>query len=448
MFSFFKKRKKKKNEEEMIEETVVEAEESEEDEAQDLADEAESESPSDESGEDSPDEASGEPVSELEPVILTEEADSEGSAEISLDDEVLEDSTEEEERAEDNSDDSEQVASEDISDEVSEELSNEASPDLETEEAEEATEEPEKKRGGFKSLFAGLNKTRKKIGDQLDNLLNNYDEIDEDLYEEIEDILITADIGMKCTMELIDLLKEELVQRKVKDASKVKGVLRDVMADYLKLDGQMELVTKSPTVILVIGVNGAGKTTSIGKISHRLKSEGKKVVLAAADTFRAAAIDQLKVWAERADVSFVAHSEGSDPSAVIFDGIKSAQAKNADVLICDTAGRLHNKVNLMNELNKMFRIIEREYPEANKEVLLVLDATTGQNAVNQAKEFLQTAGITGLVVTKLDGTAKGGFIFAIKSELGIPVKLIGVGEKIEDLQTFDPETYASAILNL
>ncbi len=328
------------------------------------------------------------------------------------------------------------------------ERSGEISPKDEVDLTEEAEEESEKKQGGFKSLFSGLNKTRKKIGDQLDNLLNNYDEIDDDLYEEIEDILITADIGMKCTMELIDNLKEELVNRKVKDASKVKSVLRDVMADYLKSDEEIALATKSPTVILVIGVNGAGKTTSIGKISHRLKSEGKKVVLAAADTFRAAAIDQLRVWAERSEVAFVAHSEGSDPSAVIFDGIKSAQAKNADVLICDTAGRLHNKVNLMNELNKMFRIIEREYPEAHKEVLLVLDATTGQNAVNQAKEFLQSAGITGLVVTKLDGTAKGGFVFAIKSELGIPVKLIGVGEKIEDLQTFDAETYASAILNL
>ncbi len=355
--------------------------------------------------------------SEATPVISTEVSDSERSGEISL-----------------------EQASE----------SEEQEPDIEEEPATEQEEEPapEKKQGGFKSLFSGLNKTRKKIGDQLDNLLNNYDEIDDDLYEEIEDILITADIGMKCTMELIDNLKEELVNRKVKDASQVKLVLRDVMAEYLKTDDEIELATKSPSVILVIGVNGAGKTTSIGKISHKLKSDGKKVVLAAADTFRAAAIDQLRVWAERSEVAFVAHKEGSDPSAVIFDGIKSAQAKNADVLICDTAGRLHNKVNLMNELNKMFRIIEREYPEAHKEVLLVLDATTGQNAVNQAKEFLQSAGITGLVVTKLDGTAKGGFVFAIKSELGIPVKLIGVGEKIEDLQVFDAESYASAVLNL
>ncbi len=359
-------------------------------------------------------------------------------------DEVEAGDTVSEEDDEDEDDDVIRLIVEDFdSEEEEDERSEDEDASVDEEEAEE-----KKKKSAFKSLFSGLNKTRKKIGDQIDNLLNNYSEIDDDLYEEIEDILITADIGMKCTMELIDMLKEELVKRKVKDASKVKAVLRDVMADYLKIEGKMELVTKSPTVILVIGVNGAGKTTSIGKISHKLKSEGKKVVLAAADTFRAAAIDQLKVWAERAGVSFVAHEEGSDPSAVIFDGIKAAQARNADVLICDTAGRLHNKVNLMNELNKMFRIIEREYGEANKEVLLVLDATTGQNAVNQAKEFLQTAGITGVVLTKLDGTAKGGFVFAIKSELGIPVKLIGVGEKIEDLQEFDAENYASAVLNI
>lgn len=317
----------------------------------------------------------------------------------------------------------------------------------ESESAGEVFEEP-KKQGLFKSLFSGLNKTRKKMGDQLDNLLNNYSEIDEDLYEEIEDVLITADVGMDITMELIENLRKELVKRKVKDPLKVKEVLRDVMVDYLSVDKNMDLTQNTPSVILVIGVNGAGKTTSIGKIAHRLKSEGKKVVLAAADTFRAAAIDQLKVWAERADVGFVAHSEGSDPSAVIFDGIKSAQAKKADILICDTAGRLHNKVNLMNELNKMFRIIEREYPEASKEVLLVLDATTGQNALNQAEQFLESAGITGLVVTKLDGTAKGGFVFAIRSKLGIPVKLIGIGEKIEDLQKFNAKDFANAILNL
>ncbi len=421
MFKFFKKKKQK--EDEILEnEAVVSEEES------DIEDEAGAEILSE----------------EIDDSNNFDESVAEHSGESSLEQNTQEQIIEPKEKTE--SELEQEEVELDIKQEFVPEQAEEKEEEPEQEEA-KLDEEPEKKQGGFKSLFSGLNKTRKKIGDQLDNLLNNYDEIDDDLYEEIEDILITADIGMKCTMELIDNLKEELVNRKVKEASKVKLVLRDVMAEYLKTDEEIELASKSPSVILVIGVNGAGKTTSIGKISHKLKSEGKKVVLAAADTFRAAAIDQLRVWAERSEVAFVAHKEGSDPSAVIFDGIKSAQARNADVLICDTAGRLHNKVNLMNELNKMFRIIEREYPEAHKEVLLVLDATTGQNAVNQAKEFLQSAGITGLVVTKLDGTAKGGFVFAIKSELGIPVKLIGVGEKIEDLQVFDAESYATAVID-
>lgn len=312
----------------------------------------------------------------------------------------------------------------------------------------EVFEETAPKKGFFKSLFSGLDKTRKKIGDQIDNMLNNYSEIDEDLYEELEDILISADVGMDCTMDLIENLREELVRRKVKNPPEVKAVLRDVMAEFLTIDENMDLVTTSPTILLIIGVNGAGKTTSIGKIASTLSKDGKKVIVAAADTFRAAAIDQLKVWADRAGVGVVAHAEGGDPSAVIFDGIKAAQARKADVLICDTAGRLHNKVNLMKELNKMFRVIEREYPEAHREVLLVLDATTGQNALNQAKQFLEVAEITGLILTKLDGTAKGGFVFAIRKELGIPVKLIGVGEGIDDLQRFEAQQFANAVLSI
>lgn len=315
------------------------------------------------------------------------------------------------------------------------------------ESAEEALEEKTEKKGFFKSLFSGLDKTRKKIGDQIDNLINNYSKIDDELYEELEEILISADVGMNSTLAIIEKLKEELVNRKVKEPSEVKLVLRDVMADFLVLDdGKFDL--ESPTVLLVIGVNGAGKTTTIGKLASKLKRQGRTVTVAAADTFRAAAIDQLKVWAERAGASFIAQSEGSDPSAVIFDALQSAKSKKTDVLICDTAGRLHNKVNLMNELNKMFRVIEREYPEARREVLLVLDATTGQNAINQAKQFSEAAGITALAVTKMDGTAKGGFVFSIASELKIPVRLIGVGEKIEDLQTFDALSFANAILNL
>lgn len=315
------------------------------------------------------------------------------------------------------------------------------------EEIVEPEEEKQEKKGFFKSLFSGLDKTRKKIGDQIDNLINNYSKIDDDLYEELEEILISADVGMNSTLSIIEKLKEELVVRKVKDPAQVKLVLRDVMADFLILDdGKFDL--ESPTVLLVIGVNGAGKTTTIGKLASKLKRQGRTVTVAAADTFRAAAIDQLKVWAERAGANFIAQSEGSDPSAVIFDALQSAKSKKTDVLICDTAGRLHNKVNLMNELNKMFRVIEREYPEARREVLLVLDATTGQNAINQAKQFSEAAGITALAVTKMDGTAKGGFVFSIASELKIPVRLIGVGEKIEDLQTFDALAFANAILNM
>lgn len=312
---------------------------------------------------------------------------------------------------------------------------------------EEMPEEKPEKKGFFKSLFSGLDKTRKKIGDQIDNLINNYSKIDDDLYDELEEILISADVGMNSTLAIIEKLKEELVNRKVKDPAGVKLVLRDVMADFLVLDeGKFDL--ESPTVLLVIGVNGAGETTTIGKLASRLKKQGRTVTVAAADTFRAAAIDQLKVWAERAGCGFIAQSEGSDPSAVIFDALQSAKSRKTDVLICDTAGRLHNKVNLMNELNKMFRVIEREYPEARREVLLVLDATTGQNAINQAKQFSEAAGITALAVTKMDGTAKGGFVFSIASELGIPVRLIGVGEKIEDLQSFDALSFANAILNM
>lgn len=300
--------------------------------------------------------------------------------------------------------------------------------------------------GFFKKLFSGLDKTRKNITDRIDQLIFQYGEIDEDLFEELEEILITADIGMETTMRLIEALKAELVLRKINDAALVKAVLKDVMVRELTTDEASVLTTTPPTVMLVIGVNGAGKTTSIGKIAHLLKREGQTVLVAAADTFRAAAIDQLKVWAGRAHVDVISQVEGSDPAAVVYDAVQSAKAKKTDVLICDTAGRLQNKKNLMNELSKIFRVIEREYPHAHREVLLVLDATTGQNAIQQAKLFMETAPITGIVLTKLDGTAKGGFVFAIQSELGIPVKLIGVGEKIDDLQHFHPHDFVDALM--
>ncbi len=300
--------------------------------------------------------------------------------------------------------------------------------------------------GFFKKLFNGLDKTRHNITANIDRMLNNYDEIDDDLFEELEEILITADVGMTTALQLIEQLKETLVERRIADPQQVKSALKDVLIDYLAVDGDVQLAGTTPSVILVIGVNGAGKTTSIGKIANLLKREGKSVILAAADTFRAAAIDQLKIWGERAAIPVIAHSEGADPAAVVFDACQSAKAKQYDVLIVDTAGRLHNKVNLMNELNKIFRIIERELGQANKEVLLVLDATTGQNAVQQARLFKETAPISGLVVTKLDGTAKAGFVFSIKRELGIPVKLICVGEQIDDLEYFNARQFAEALM--
>jgi len=339
----------------------------------------------------------------------------------------------------------EEVLEETIEEPV-EELIEEIGEDI-VEEYDEINEEPESI-GFFGKLKAGLSKTQKAFTDKIDNLVNNYGEIDEDLLEELEEILIMADIGMETTMKLIDELRTELEKRKIKDASQVKHVLRDVMETNLNQGLSSDLnVDESPAIILVIGVNGAGKTTSIGKIAHNLKKDGKKVLLGAGDTFRAAAIDQLKVWSDRVDVDIISHQEGSDPAAVIYDSIQAAKARNIDVLICDTAGRLHNKKNLMNELAKIFKIIEREWPEAKKEVLLVLDATTGQNAVQQAKYFKETADITGIVLTKLDGTAKGGVVIGIQSELQIPVKLIGVGEGKDDLQKFVAHEFVSALLD-
>ncbi len=312
--------------------------------------------------------------------------------------------------------------------------------------AAEAVEPPAESGGFFKKLFNGLGKTRQNITENIDRMLNNYDQIDDDLFEELEEILITADVGMNTALQLVEDLKALLVERRIADPQLVKEALKDVLAASLSDQTDSDIADATPAVILVIGVNGAGKTTSIGKIGHLLKRRGKRVALAAADTFRAAAIDQLKVWGERAGLPVIAHAEGADPAAVVYDACQSAKAKNYDVLIVDTAGRLHNKVNLMNELNKIFRIIDRELPDVNKEVLLVLDATTGQNALQQARLFKETAPISGLVITKLDGTAKGGFVLSIKSELGIPVKLIGVGEKIDDLQKFDAAQFAAALV--
>lgn len=312
---------------------------------------------------------------------------------------------------------------------------------------EEAVVESEKKAGFFEKLKQGLTKTTKAFTDRIDNLFNQYDKIDDDLYEELEEILIMADIGMETTLKIVERLKAELVKRKISDPALVKPVLKDVISDLLLEKNNPKLnLDKSPSILFVIGVNGAGKTTTIGKIARNLKLANKDVILAAADTFRAAAIDQLKIWGDRAGVPVIAQQEGSDPAAVVYDSIRAAKARQTDVLIIDTAGRLHNKVNLMNELAKIFKVIEREYPEAEKEVLLVLDATTGQNGLQQAKLFKEAANITGIVLTKLDGTAKGGIVLAINNELGIPIKLIGVGEGINDLQVFDAKNFADALI--
>ena len=299
--------------------------------------------------------------------------------------------------------------------------------------------------GFFGKIFDGLKKTRDTLSGAVDSIVASFTKVDEELFEELEEALIMADLGMNTSLAICDMLRKKVKEEKITDPNDVKDALRAVMADILRDSEGIKMSTK-PSVIVMIGVNGAGKTTTIGKMSMRYKNEGKKVILGAADTFRAAAIEQLGVWAERADVEMIRQNEGSDPAAVVFDTISAAKSRNADLVICDTAGRLHNKKNLMDELAKISRVIDRELPDADRETLLVLDATTGQNALNQAKEFSAAAGITGIVLTKLDGTAKGGVVLAIKQELGIPVKMVGVGEGIDDLLPFDADEFVAGII--
>ena len=298
--------------------------------------------------------------------------------------------------------------------------------------------------GFLAKLREGLSKTKNAIFGKIDALLKHFVKVDEDLLEDLEELLITADVGVNTTEEILDRLREEIKDGRLKEPEQIKDVLKVIVTDLIGA-GEGLVLDTVPSVILVIGVNGAGKTTSIGKISKRLKQAGKKVVVAAADTFRAAAIDQLAVWCDRAGVDLVHQNEGSDPAAVVFDAIQYTKKKQADVLIIDTAGRLHNKKNLMDELAKINRVISRELPDATRENLLVLDATTGQNAIMQAKEFSYAAEITGLVLNKLDGTAKGGIVLSIRRELGLPVKFVGVGEKIDDMQEFDAEEFVTAL---
>lgn len=302
--------------------------------------------------------------------------------------------------------------------------------------------------GFFKRLVQGLTKTRDNIVSGIDSIFNGFSTIDDDFYDEIEEILVMGDIGINTTNAIIEKLKDQVAEQKIKEPAQCKQILIDSIKEQMRV-GEAEYEFESrKSVILVIGVNGVGKTTSVGKLAGKLKSQGKRVILAAADTFRAAAGEQLTQWANRAGVELIGGQEGADPASVVYDAVAAAKARNADVLICDTAGRLHNKKNLMEELRKIYRILEREYPEAYLETLVVLDGTTGQNALLQARQFKEVADVKGIILTKLDGTAKGGIAVAIQSELDIPVKYIGVGEHIDDLQKFDSDQFVNALFNL
>ena len=361
--------------------------------------------------------------------------------------EVAEPETEEVEPEEVAEPETEEVEPEEVAEPETEEVEPEEVAEPETVEPEpEEPQEPEKKKkkGFFEKIRDGLRKTKDSVIAKMQLVLNAFTKIDEDLFDQLEETMIMGDMGAETSIEICDQLRKRVKERGITDPKQIMGLIQEIIGEMLGEDQTLQLQTK-PSVIMVIGVNGAGKTTTIGKLCHQLKEDGKKVIVAAADTFRAAAIDQLEVWTDRAGVELVKHAEGSDPAAVVYDAIEAAKARNCDVLICDTAGRLHNKKNLMQELAKINRIIENKAAGCDKEILLVLDATTGQNAVNQARLFKEVADITGIVLTKLDGTAKGGIIVSIKNELEIPVKLIGVGEKIDDLQPFHARDFVNAL---
>ena len=302
--------------------------------------------------------------------------------------------------------------------------------------------------GFFSKLAEGLTKTRNNIMNSVSNIFTGHDIIDDDFYEELEETLIMADLGITTTTSVIENLKDKVKELKIKDPADCKKLLMDSLKEQMQVKPDTYDFENEKSVVLMIGVNGVGKTTSVGKLASQLKNSGKKVLVAAADTFRAGAIEQLTEWARRSDVELIAQSEGSDPAAVVFDAVNAAKARNVDVLICDTAGRLHNKKNLMDELNKIYRIVSKEYPDAAVETLVVVDGTTGQNAKEQARQFSEAAPVNGIVLTKLDGTAKGGIAIAIESELSIPVKYIGIGEKIDDLQKFDADEFVEALFNV
>ena len=301
--------------------------------------------------------------------------------------------------------------------------------------------------GFFSKIKEGLKKTRTSIGEGFNSVFSVFRKVDEDFLEELLELLIMADVGYETSERIIDELRKKAKLENLNESESVKAALAEIIAESMRGGNDLNISTK-PSVILVVGVNGVGKTTTIGKLAHRLSESGKKVIIGAADTFRAAAIDQISVWAERSGTDIVKHKDGADPAAVVYDTIAAAKARNADVIICDTAGRLHNKKNLMGELEKITRVIARELPDADKEILLVLDATTGQNAIEQAKDFKEAVGVTGVALTKLDGTAKGGITIAVKDVTGVPVKLVGVGEGMDDLQYFEPDAFAKALVGI
>ena len=451
----FGKKKKEEIQEESVEELEVKETEENSKNVEDSKEEVKSDLENDEDNSEYDSQKEQEEVEILEEDEIESNKIEETKNEEAVSQEILEEQIETKEEAKEEIAEIEEIKAEDI----------EKVQDIETQEKQDEIEESEdtvenqiddeveeeekkpKKVSLFDRLKQGLTKAKQGITDRIDEVLKAYTKVDEELLEDLEEVLITADVGVNTTMDIIEKLEDVIRTKKITDPQDVREELKLIIEDILSKDDTKLDVSHSPTIILMVGVNGVGKTTTIGKLAHRYKSEGKKVLLAAGDTFRAAAIDQLEVWANRCNVDIIKHQEGADPGAVIFDAIKASKARGVDVLICDTAGRLHNKSNLMNELGKVFKIVDREYPEAKKEVLLVVDATTGQNAVSQAKSFKEVCDITGLALTKLDGTAKGGVILAVKSEVDVPVKLIGVGEKMEDLQDFDSKSFVDALFS-
>lgn len=451
----FGKKKKEEIQEEPVEELEVKETEEDSQNVEDSKEEVKSDLENDEDNSEYDSQKEQEEVEILEEDEIESNKIEETKNEEAVSQEILEEQIETQEEAKEEIAEIEEIKAEDI----------EKVQDIETQEKQDEIEESEdtvenqiddeleeeeekpKKVSLFDRLKQGLTKAKQGITDRIDEVLKAYTKVDEELLEDLEEVLITADVGVNTTMDIIEKLEDVIRTKKITDPQDVREELKLIIEDILSKDDTKLDVSHSPTIILMVGVNGVGKTTTIGKLAHRYKSEGKKVLLAAGDTFRAAAIDQLEVWANRCNVDIIKHQEGADPGAVIFDAIKASKARGVDVLICDTAGRLHNKSNLMNELGKVFKIVDREYPEAKKEVLLVVDATTGQNAVSQAKSFKEVCDITGLALTKLDGTAKGGVILAVKSEVDVPVKLIGVGEKMEDLQDFDSKSFVDALFS-